>query len=143
MIAFQNGHQFALAVKCPPPQGYPSPFVQVEMAGQAAVFKSVVGKVDTGASRSMLGFATANALGIDDPETSPLTTGTARTATDELLPYYVHRVMVRIGNGVGEPIVFPLRVAFADRVKRNLFGIDWLRHLCLAVDLQAVHFLKD
>jgi len=44
---------------------------------------------------------------------------------------------------VGQTIRFPLKAAFAQELKRNLFGLDWLASLCLAVDRQAVHFLRD
>jgi len=139
---YANGRTFAQAIRCCPPSGRRLPVVHVFMAGASGEFVSVTGKVDTGASRTMLNFATAGALGIDDPTSSPLLTSIARTATDEEFQYYVHLVSVRIRDDGGETIDFPLQAAFAERVTRNLFGVDWLRHLCLAVDSQAVHFLR-
>lgn len=142
MSLFQNGRQYNLAVRCPPPSGYHLPVVEIELAGASGVFVPVVGKTDSGAFRTMLTFDTAGALGIGDPTSSP-ETGTARTATDDPFPYYVHRIMVKIGKANEQHILFPSRAAFAEKVQRNLFGVDWLGHLSLAVDRQAVHFLKD
>lgn len=142
MNLFENGRRFAQAIRCCPPLGRRLPVVQVFMGGPSGQFVPVMGKVDTGASRSMLNFATAGALGIDDPAFDPSSTGTARTATDEPFDFYVHPVTVRIPAPSGATIDFLLPAAFAERVARNLFGLDWLRHLCLAADIQAVHFLR-
>ena len=143
MSLFQNNHLFSRAIKCCPPLGHRMPVVAVEMAGASGEFAPVVGKVDTGAFRTMLDFATAQALGIENPVASAQQQGTAQTATGEPFPYYVHSILVQVSDAIGPSIVFPLMVAFSDKVKRNLFGVDWLHHLCLAVDRQAVHFLKD
>ena len=143
MTLFQNGRLFNLAITSRPPSGEPLPVVAVEMSQASGEFVPVVGKIDTGASRTMLNFDTAQALGINDPESSPICQGTVFTATDETVPYYVHAVLVQIADGKGQRIVFPLDAAFAERVRRNLFGVDWLAHLCLAVDCQVVHFLRD
>jgi len=143
MILFQNGHVFHRALECHPPVGDRVPVVQVEMAGTAGEFVPVLGKVDTGAFRTVLRFSAAQALGIPDPTLSPLRKGSAHTATGEQFAYYVHSVLVKIEDGNGQRIVFPLQAAFSDRVSRNLFGADWLAHICLAVDSRAVYFLKD
>ena len=143
MSLFQNNHLFSWAIKCCPPLGHRLPVVAVEIAGQTGEYAPVVGKVDTGAFRTMLDFATAQALGIEDPVASAQHQGTAHTATGEQFPYYVHSILVRVSDATGPSIVFPLMAAFSDKVTRNLFGVDWLHHLCLAVDRQAVHFLKD
>ena len=143
MSLFQNGHRFSLAIRCRPPAGERLPVVAVEMAGASGEFVPVVGIVDTGASRTMLGFGTARALGIADPESSPVKPRTAFTATGQGFPYYVHPVMVQVSDTAGPAITFPLDAAFAAPTTRDLFGVDWLVHLCLAVDLQAVHFLRD
>ena len=143
MSLFENGHRFALAIRRTPAAGENLPVVDIPMSGPAGRYIAVKGKVDTGAFRTILNFDTADALGIGDPTSSPLETRTARTATDEVFPYYVHPISVRFAGDSGEPIAFLLEAPFADRVKRNLFGLDWLEHLCLAVDRQAVHFLKD
>ncbi|MBM4046428.1 MAG: hypothetical protein FJ279_15065 [Planctomycetes bacterium] len=143
MNLFQNGHSFNLAIRCAPPGNHVVPFVRVQMAGASGLFMPVLGKVDTGAFRTMLNFDTACALGIDDPTSSPLAHRTAKTATGQTFPYYVHRVIVRIERDSNHQILFPLDVGFAERVARNLFGVDWLEHLCLAVDRRAVYFLRD
>ena len=142
MSLFENGHAFPQAIRCCPPSAECVPVVRVFLAGASGGFVPVTGKVDTGASRSMLNFATASALGIDDPTLAAERKGTARTATDQEFDYFVHRITVRIAGGSGETIDFLLRAAFAERVARDLFGLDWLAHLCLAVDTQAVHFLR-
>ena len=142
MNLFENGRRFAQAVRCCPPSGEGPPVVHVFMAGASGEFVSVMGKVDTGAFRTMLSFATAGALGIEDPASPAAPRGTARTATNEKFDYYVHRVTVQIAGNSGEMIDFLLQAAFAERIGRNLFGLDWLGHLCLAVDTQAVHFLR-
>ena len=142
MNLFENGRRFAQAIRCCPPSGECLPVVHVSMSGASGEFVPVMGKVDTGAFRTMLNFTTASALGIDDPTASAEPKHTARTATDQPFDYYVHRVAVRIASDSGEAIDFLLQPGFAERVGRNLFGFDWLRHLCLAVDIQAVHFLR-
>jgi len=143
MTVFRNGHTFTLALRCQPPRGHFPPAVAVEMAGASTEFVPVIGKVDTGAFRTMLSFETAERLGIHDPTSSARRTATAHTATGEPFRYWVHVVSIRIAGGAEGAIEFPLMAAFADQVERNLFGVDWLEHLCLAVDRQAVHFLKD
>jgi predicted aspartyl protease len=142
MSLFYNGHAFKLAPKCSPPVGYPVPFVMVRMRRPFGPPHGVVGKVDTGAARTMLTFEQARALGIEHPESST-ETGVARTATGQPFAFYLHDVLVEIPVDVGQTIRFPLKAAFAQELKRNLFGLDWLASLCLAVDRQAVHFLRD
>ena len=144
MILFRNGHAFSWAARCCPPHPHCTPFVSVEIAAGSGIFAPVIGKVDTGAFRTMLDFATAAALGLDPSTWDPnAPSGTACSATGQAIPYYEHRILVRIVNAAGLPFFFPLRVAFAQQICRNLFGIDWLDHLCLAVDRQSVYFLAD
>lgn len=143
MNLFRNGHAFRLAYRCCPPTGYRLPTVTVDMARPHGGFVPVIGILDTGAFRTALNYPTARRLGIDDPATSPLATDTGRTATNAPVEYYVHRVTVRIAGQAQEPFQFPLQVAFVREVVRNLFGRDWLAHLCVAVDPEAVHFLRD
>jgi len=156
MNEFWNGRQFRRALKCYPPPGHPVPVVSVEMAARPDQFVPVMGKVDTGAFRTVLTFETAMRLGIRDPKSSPIRVGMAQTATGEEVSYFVHTVSVRIVQAVvgfaegarpEDPkwpaIEFPLAAAFVEKAKRNQFGVDWLHVLCLAVDSQAVHFLAD
>ncbi len=142
MTLFQNGRRFPVAIECLPPLACAVPIVDVEMAWLPGAFKTVTGKVDTGALRTMLTFGTAVALGIQDPAQSPLSSCSAESATGDPIPYYVHHVSVMITDGASQRILFPLDAAFSDRISRNLFGMDWLAHFCLAVDIQAVHFLR-
>lgn len=151
MSLFENGRPFRLAIRCCPPEMKTAPLVQVEMAARADDFVMITGKIDTGASRTMLTFETARRLGIRAPQDWSGPPGTAYTATGAPFPYYEDIVSVRITGGsvdgggasAQEAIEFPLKAAFAKEVRRNLFGVDWLAHLCLAVDRQAVHFLTD
>lgn len=78
-----------------------------------------------------------------DPTTNALGKRQAQSATGHPILYYLHCVWVRISDPDGVAIEFPLDAAFTGDVKRNLFGVDWLTHLCMAVDRHAVHFLKD
>jgi predicted aspartyl protease len=143
MNLFQNGRGFQTALRCAPPGGQKVPFVTVEIAaGDSDVFVMVEGKVDTGAFRTMLTFETAERLGVRG-SLSTAAPRTARTATDAPFSYYEQLVSVRIGDPGQEVIEFPFVAAFADKLPRNLFGVDWLAHLCVAVDAQAVHFLRD
>ncbi len=143
MTLFRNGHTFALCARCCPPLGYPVPFIYAQMAGPGGGARPVIGKVDTGASRTLLNFDTAEDLGIADPKVGAIGKGTAVTATDAPFDYYVHQVLVTVADDEGNPDFFPLEAGFAEKVKRNLFGIDWLPHVCLAVDRKAVHLLRD
>ena len=119
------------------------PFIYAQMAGPGGGARPVIGKVDTGAFRTVLNFDTAADLGIADPKVGAIGKGTARTATNAPFDYYVHRLMVTVADDQGNPVFLPLEAAFAEKVKRNLFGVDWLPHVCLAVDNEAVHLLRD
>ena len=143
MTLFRNGHKFAMCARCCPPPRHPVPVIYTQMAGPGGGPRPVIGKVDTGASRTVLNFDTAADLGIADPKVGAISRGTARTATDVPFDYYVHRVMVTVADDQGNPVFLPLEAAFAEKVKRNLFGVDWLDHVCLAVDSEAVHLLRD
>ena len=143
MPRFENGHAFRLHAERRPPSGRTVPVVELEMAGPSHQFLAVTGMVDTGAFRTMMDFETAQRLGIGDPASCPLDVGVAETATGEELEYYVHLVRARMAPAMGEPIEFAFLAAFARHVRENLFGRDWLEHVCLAFDCEAVHFLRD
>lgn len=143
MTLFRNGHSFALCVRCCPPLGETVPVISAQMAGPGGASMLVIGKVDSGAFRTMLKFDTARILGIADPKVGAIDKDTAVTATDAEFTYYVHRVLVTVADDKGNRVLFPLKAAFAEEVKRDLFGIDWLDHVCLAVDSEAVHLLRD
>ena len=141
MHLFQNGHAYAIAVALSPPYGKRPPFVEIEMAGSSGRFVPVVGKMDTGADATMLDFSTAHSLGIACPESADA--HTARTANGQGMTYHVHRILVRVKNDSEEPLNFSLNVAFSETVERNLFGLDWTKHLIVAVDSKQVHLLRD
>lgn len=143
MKLFRNGHTFGTWIPLAPPHGWELPFIQVEMAGMLGIRQPVIGKLDTGAFMTMLSSNTARTLGIQDIEVSTLRKGTAKAANDADLPYYVHLLIVSIPNPAGEDVLFPLEVGFSNSVTRNLFGIDWLNHMCIAVDRAQVHLLRD
>lgn len=143
MTLFQNGHFYPTAIGLPPPPGAGPPFIQVEMAGPTGCYQPVVGKLDTGAFMTVLTFDTGKALGLADPSSNPLCQGIAQAANGGDLHYFVHRVAVRVANPAGADLGFLLKAAFAPAVSGNLFGIDWVRHLCAAVDVRQVHLLRD
>ena len=113
------------------------------MAGPAGCQQPVVGKLDTGAFMTILTFATANALGIADPKSACIRHRTAKAANGGSLPYYVHWVTVTVPNPTGQDLAFVLEAGFAESLPVNLFGMDWMQHLCVAVDRQQVHALRD
>ena len=113
------------------------------MSGASGVFEPIVGKVDTGAFMTLLDFKTARFLGISDPTQGFIRQDTALAANDTDIPYYVHRVIVTVTNPNGENLLFVLEPGFSDKITRNLFGIDWLDHMCVAIDSGHVHLLRD
>jgi predicted aspartyl protease len=104
----------------------------------------VVGKFDTGASRTVLTFRTAEALGILKPKAGGSKVGQAQTADGHCITYHVHLVSVTIPNPnpAGQPIKFTLEAGFAEKLPANLFGMDWVNYLCVAIDRQRVHALR-
>ncbi len=143
MTLFENGRLYPTAIALTPPGGKRVPFLRVEMASPAGVRQPVVGKWDTGAYMTMLSFDTARSLGWADPTVGCIRTGTARAANENCFKYYVHRVTVAIRNPDGDELQFVLKAGFAEAVERNLFGCDWLEHVCVATDRRQVHFLRE
>jgi len=143
MISFKNGHLYQAVIALAPPAGQSIPFIKVEIGLGAWAPELIVGKLDTGASITMLTFDTATILGLGDPTTGGLRTRMASTASDQKFPYYVHRVLVTVPSPTGQDLNFPLEAGFAKEVKRNLFGVDWLAHMCVAIDSEQVHLLRD
>ena len=143
MTLFQNGHAYSTAIPLPPPAGQRVPTVEVEMAGASGNFRWVIGKIDTGASLTLLTFDTAEILGIDDPTQGFMREGTAVAANSESFPYYTHRVIVSVPNPSGSDLMLVLEAGFADVLPRNLFGVDWLDSVCIAVDKQKVYLLRN
>ena len=143
MTLFRNGHLYPTAIALAPPSGQRVPFVEVEMAGVPGLLRPVVGKLDTGAFMTILTFSTAKALGIADPKLNCLRQDTAQVANGGSLPYYVHAVSITVPNPAGADLGFALEAGFAEHVTLNLFGMDWIQHLCAAVDMRQVHLLRD
>ncbi len=143
MTLFHNGKVFRVVIQVKPPSGYHVPIVEVEMAGPTLQFQPVIGKVDTGAFRTMLNAATARLLGIDDISKNAIHSGVAKSATGHDIRYYVHPVQVRLSDATGQRFGFRLQTAFSNDIRNNLFGVDWLRHLCVAIDSSSVFFLAD
>jgi len=140
---FQNGHGFLRAIRCAPPTGKSVPWVKAELTGPSQIPTTIVGKIDTGAFRTFLTVDTAHRLGIGDPAASPIGPGKTKSATGHEVAYYVHAIRVRIAGSGPNAIRFSLRAAVSKDIRNDLFGMDWLAHVCLAVDLQAVHVLAD
>jgi hypothetical protein len=143
MTLFANGKQYATAISLAPPTGQAVPYVEVFMTCPEGLRRPVAGKLDTGAFATMLTFATAQVLGIFDPKSGFLRRSTAYAANGQAFFYYVHRLIVSVSNPSGPDLSFPLEAGFAEELKRNLFGVDWLRHMCVAIDRQKVHLLRD
>ena len=59
------------------------------------------------------------------------------------MPYFVHQVFVKVPNPNGEELVFPLSAGFVENLCHDLFGIDWLQHVCVAADEDRIHALRD
>jgi predicted aspartyl protease len=142
MTLFQNGHVFSIAIPLLPPSGRQVPFIKVKMARPQGFFKAVVGKLDTGAAMTVLSFQTAIFLGIPDPTVGFLVKKDLQTATGRSVKCYVHRVSVCIPNPAGRDLTFVLAAGFTEKLPTNLFGMDWMSHICVAVDRQRVHALR-
>jgi hypothetical protein len=142
MTLFQNGYTYPTAIALPPPGDERVPCVQVDIAGPFLCFEPTIGQLDTGAFKTMLTFATAFTIGIDNPKAGSLETGQATTANGQKFDYYVHQVTFRVRDSSGPEFEFVLDAAFAEKVRRNLFGVDWLNHMCVAVDQSRIHILR-
>lgn len=142
MSQFENGKRFNIAIRSEAHRTLGMPYVIVDLATFTGEYIPVIGKVDTGASQTMLPYSTARKIGIGDPSAS-LHHGEVETATEQKVPYHEHLVCVRAQDASGAAIHFYVDAGFAREFKDNFFGIDWLRHVCLAFDSDAVYFLKD
>lgn len=144
MTPFVVGREYRLHLTCRPPKKKGLlPWIGVQMSRTGGEYRQVSGKVDTGSPCTILNYDAARDLGIAHPGDSPGRTGLGRTATGDAFEYHIHDVWVRIEDQAGARIEFPLEAGFSPDVRNNLFGLDWLQHLCLAVDGEAVHLLQD
>ena len=135
---FENGRTYRHPLSLKPPKDKKIPFVSVYMAADNKMdFNRVVGKVDTGASRTLLTLNTAKALGIEDPIDPSARKDTYTMANGQKFVCQTHMVYVDL-------LTMPKFLVYAgvsDSLVNNLFGNDWLQYLCIAVDSQKVHFL--
>ena len=140
---FRNGHRFQIAIRHAFPRDSRRPLVTVGMAGISGDLVPVTGKIDTGSFCTILTAGMAAELGIDNPANSRFPPRSAWTAAGERLAYRLHPVWVNVGDDGNQNIEFPLYVGVSGDIRGNLFGMDWLAHLCMAIDSEAVHFLRD
>lgn len=147
---FVNGRRYAFWASNQMPFVWIVPWVRVQMKCyhfggqiQGGGFKVVNGEVDTGATRTVLSVPTALTLGIwsfTAGRKLPL-----KTATDQPTIGYLHSILVllegRRPDGSARNVIFSLEAVVCPNVKRNLFGRDWLRHVCIAMDHKSPHFL--
>ena len=144
MIYYKNGHIYGFDFRFYLSSISKSPLIKVEIFSKSSGrFVPVVGKIDTGATNSVLDFDTARILGIKNPKKDYLSVKTYYTASDQPLTCYVHQVMARLTNREGLEYQFTIRPGFGAKIARNLFGMDWTWHFCLALDRQEVHLLRD
>jgi hypothetical protein len=105
----------------------------------------VYGMMDTGSLKTLLDFNTAMSLGIENPKVNHLGNDIDPEINSSLLyepiECYPHMVLVHAENGNKQSFRFPLRVRFAEKIKLNIFGRNWLREFCLAYDEQSVYLL--
>jgi hypothetical protein len=91
----------------------------------------------------MLSAETAKALGHVINWTDTKEQRKAQSASGHDILYYERPVLVRVEGKDGQGITFPLDGGFSEQIRTNLFGIDWVQQMCIAVDEKEVHFLRD
>jgi hypothetical protein len=144
MTRFINGQYYPNAVLLTPPKRQAVPYVSVQMCIDACRedFSPVIGKIDTGSARTVLNAATAYGLGMDLKRMSQGRACVARMPNGDEITYYCWSSWVRVEQTPGVPLEFRLEAGFSQSIRANLFGLDWLRHVCLAVDRSGVHVLR-
>lgn len=143
MSEYVNGKVYPFCAQIGPPIGRAVPYAYVEMASLTSmVFRPVLGKMDTGTTRTALDFSTAYALGITNPTLGYLTIETVKTATNQEIDCYVHQVLARVRTAGGSERTLQLYPGFAREIRRNLFGMDWAVVFCIAVDSRKVCLLE-
>ena len=138
-----NGRAYGDAVTLSPPPKHRVPVIPVHMAFASMPYQLVIGKLDTGADRTMLPFHTARALGLLEPTRNFIRAGETKAANGSKIPFYVHEIWVYIVFSNGQALEFQLQAGFSNDLRRTLFGKDWLKHLCIAIDRNNVHLLRD
>lgn len=142
MPVFRNGHPYPRYARLLWQAGYRQPVVKVNMRYAGFAFMPILGLMDTGAVRTLLSDDSAARLGIPRPFRSDVT-DTSYTVLGDPFTYPVYRLTVRIPQVRSRLDDFQLDVGVVHDLAADCFGADWLRHLCLAFDRQAVHFLGD
>lgn len=143
MTLFANGKTYRVAIRREPPPSYSVPFIELEIALPNQNFIRIVGKVDTGASYTVLTAATAGLLGIQDIKKNYKEEKKPNSATGHKISCYTHRIYVRPGYIKNHPLQFTACTAFSEDITRDLFGMDWLSRYYTAVDPHCVYFLSD
>jgi hypothetical protein len=144
MTLYENGKSFRLAIILEPPDELRVPCTVVNMAiPDGGKYVQVIGRVDSGAFITGLRMDTAANLGIRDPKRGYVRRFTGHTANGEAMQFYVHEVLVKVTSTDGESMSFVIYPGFAEGLRLNLFGRDWLDHFCFAIDCSRVHLLRD
>ncbi len=143
-MTFQNGRPYGVDIRLTPPSSRRPPWIAIRIArAGTTAFKWIPGKLDTGASRTVLTLSDAETLGIRRPCRSALSKEELHAANKTKLTCYFHRVTLRVGANQGTQIQFPLVVGVAKKLSHTLFGFDWTWHCCLAIDATSVHLLRN
>jgi hypothetical protein len=144
MNLYQNGRRFQCVVPLKPPGTRRVPYTKVDLQiPGASLAVPVIGKIDTGAFKTMLSFDVARTLGLSDPRRRYLVKDLATSASGHQIQYYVHQVIVSVESEAGMEVKFIIYPGFVDNLHGNLFGIDWVDHFCLALDGTQTHLLRD
>jgi predicted aspartyl protease len=112
------------------------------MAGPSTIFRPVIGKVDTGADRTMLTLNTARTLGIMDPADGALEEKAFTLANGQKLLCHTHTISVDLSTLDQTIPRFLVYAGVSDKLVNNLFGREWLTGgMCIAFESEKVHFL--
>jgi hypothetical protein len=143
MPSFANGFTYPFDAMFGFSPKQKKPFFSVDMTPFYIGRRGTVsGKMDTGTERTILTFETAHILGIKYPEKECIGKhGTCYTASGEPVEYYSHPVSIYLRNRRGQSLQFRLCPGFAEKVKRDLFGMDWTNYFCLGFDFCSIHLL--
>jgi predicted aspartyl protease len=139
MPAFESGKLFKFKYRLVSPnRGVP--WVNFEVFGMDDDWHPCHGKVDTGATLTILTKERADKLIMppdDDEERDHI-----ETATGEIIDFYHRRVQVRFERH-GQKHFYHVGFAFNNDLKRNLLGKDWLNEFCLVFDSRSVSFIEE
>jgi|GEM_PF-7064300 len=143
MIKFVNGKQYPFEAKFAPPKKTPCvPFISTNIMLKGFP-KEIIGKLDTGAPKTMLNSHTAEILEIDFTKEDEARAKPGHTATKGEFKYWEHYVTFIVFNEQYDHFCFPILAGFSPTIVNNLFGCDWLENFCLGIDKNSIHLLKD